>query len=96
MQMDEEIVKVDVSILTDLLHKGARKAKEKGILGQCGKMCTNCAFKQNQPQQTNYLIAVTAACDKLMTDGDFHCHTEDFQDAGHECVGFKLAKMAFS
>ena len=86
--------KVDVQILTELLHKGARIAKETGILKECGKMCHNCAFKENQPQQNNYLMAITGATWQLMTEGEFNCHTKDHEDAGTECVGFKLAKIA--
>lgn len=94
-QIEQTVEQVDVQLLTDLLHKGARKAKEMGILAECGKMCHNCAFKANQPQQENYLMAVSGVCYQLMAEGEFHCHTKDHEDAGKECVGFTFAKLSF-
>lgn len=81
--------------ISDLAKKGAKAAKKKGVLQQCGKMCDTCAFKFDQPHTLNYFLAADLAASQLMSEGGFHCHTHDFKDAEKPCAGFELAKMAF-
>lgn len=72
--------------LADLAQKGA-------LLGDCGKMCNDCAFKYNQPHDTDYLESVDGAALMLAFEGKFHCHTDEHKDAGRPCVGFLYAKQ---
>jgi hypothetical protein len=81
--------------ISELAQAGAAKAKELGILGSCGKMCDTCAFRWNQPHVLTYFLAADNAADKLINGGDFNCHTWDFKESEHECVGFKLAKLVY-
>lgn len=81
--------------ISELVQKGAEIAKERGILGECGKMCDECAFKWNQPHVLTYFLAADLAAGMLMSDGEFNCHTHDYKDAERPCAGFKLAKLVF-
>ena len=74
---------------------GAKVAKEKGLLEQCGKMCDNCAFKWDQDHTLNYILAADQAAHQLMSEGEFNCHTWDFKMADKPCAGFKFAKLVF-
>lgn len=74
---------------------GAEVAKERGILGECGKMCDTCAFKWDQERSLMYLLAADDAAYQLMSEGKFNCHTHDFKMADRPCAGFILAKLAF-
>ncbi len=82
--------------LADLAKAGAEKAKAEGKLGECGKMCHECAFKWDQPHTLQYFLAADQAAGMLMSGGSFHCHTHDYKDAGKPCAGFLLAKMVYS
>lgn len=75
--------------------EGAKIAKEKGILGECGKMCDTCAFKWDQPHTLEFFLAADQAAYALMSEGGFNCHTHDFKNAGKTCAGFELAKLAY-
>lgn len=81
--------------ISDAAIEGARIAKEKGII-ECDKMCDTCAFKWNQPHTLNYILAADNAADKLLTGGEFNCHTWDFKDGNKPCAGFAFAKLAIS
>jgi len=81
--------------MSELAIKGAKIAKEKGILGQCGKMCDTCAFKLDQKHNLDYLFAADQAAFQLMSEGEFYCHTHDFKCADKPCAGFTLAKLVF-
>lgn len=81
--------------IADLAKAGATVAKEKGLLGACGKMCSECAFNWNQEHILTYFLAADKAAAALMSDGKFNCHTWDYKDAEKPCAGFKLAKLAF-
>lgn len=72
--------------LADLARKGAQ-------LGNCGKMCSGCAFNPNQVHDEDYLLAAEDAAFQLAWEGEFHCHTEDHKDAGTPCVGFAYARQ---
>lgn len=61
-------------------------------MGDCGKMCRDCAFVTGS-DANNDDAAVQAAISCLMADMDFHCHTHDFKDAGRTCAGFQYAKQ---
>lgn len=74
---------------------GAKVAKKKGILGTCGKMCDECAFKWDQPHTLQYIFAADNAAAMLMAEGEFNCHTHDYKDAEKRCAGFELAKLVF-
>lgn len=77
-----------------MAKEGARIAKEKGILGQCGKMCDTCAFRWDQPHTLQYFIAADQAAYQLMSEGGFNCHTWDFKEnANKQCAGFEFAKL---
>lgn len=78
-----------------MAKKGAAVAKEKGILGECGKMCDTCAFKWDQDRSLHYFLAADQAAYQLMSEGLFNCHTHDFKCADKPCVGFQLAKLVF-
>jgi hypothetical protein len=77
-------------IISDHAIKGAAK----GI--DCGKMCSDCAFKYNQAKTPDYYEAVDGAVLMLMQDGKFHCHTKEHEDAGKHCAGFEYAKLHFN
>lgn len=77
-------------IISDHAIKGAAK----GI--DCGKMCSDCAFKYQQEKTADYYEAVDGAILMLSTDGKFHCHPEDHEDAGKPCAGFEYAKLYFN
>lgn len=81
--------------ISELAKAGAKVAKEKGILGECGKMCDTCAFKWEQDHHLTYFIAADQAAYALMAEGEFNCHTWDFKDAKKPCAGFQLAKLVF-
>lgn len=72
--------------IADYARKGAK-------LGDCGKMCIDCAFKHPQPGTEAYYRAVDGAVKVLMMGGLFHCHTEDHEDAGRPCSGWLYAKL---
>lgn len=71
----------------------AELAKAGAKLGNCGKMCKDCAFKHPQPKTEDYTQAVDDAVFQIAWGGGFHCHTDDKQDAGCDCVGFKYANL---
>lgn len=77
-------------IISDHAQKGAAQ----GI--DCGKMCNDCAFKYNQPKTADYYEAVDGAVLMLASDGKFNCHTEEHEDAGKPCAGFKYAQLHFN
>ena len=81
--------------ISKLAKAGAGKAKQKGILSECNKMCDECAFKWNQPHTLQYFIAADQAAYQLMSDGEFNCHTHDYKDAKKPCSGFQFAKLVF-
>lgn len=58
----------------------------------CGKMCSDCAFKHPQEGTQDYYNAVDGAVQILCMGGRFNCHTEDHQDAGRLCAGMEYAK----
>lgn len=63
-------------------------------LGDCGKMCSECAFKLNSPANLEEQNA-DAALESLSVPGAvFHCHPQgSYGDAGRVCTGFKYAKQ---
>lgn len=73
----------------------ARWAQAGAKFGDCGKMCSECAFKQggianSEPHN------VEAALQCLAGMGSFNCHTDSgngLQDAGKPCVGFLYANQ---
>jgi hypothetical protein len=71
----------------------AEWAKKGAAMGDCGKMCTECAFKKGSITQVSEPHNVEAAKIALMWDGQFNCHVNDYQDAGKPCVGFLYAKQ---
>lgn len=81
--------------ISDLAKAGAKVAKEKGVLGKCGKMCDTCAFKWEQEHSLHYFLAADMAAHQLMSEGEFNCHTWNFKDAKKPCAGFELAKLAY-
>jgi hypothetical protein len=81
--------------ISEMAKKGAKVAKAKGLLGQCGKMCDTCAFKWEQPHTLCYFVAADLAAGALMSEGKFNCHTHDFKCADKPCSGFQLAKLAY-
>lgn len=68
-------------------------ARKGDKLGNCGKMCSDCAFKHPQPATKDYYEAVDGAVKVLLMGGTFNCHTENHQDAGSLCVGMLYAKQ---
>lgn len=70
----------------ELVRKGAQ-------LGDCGRMCSDCAFKPDQPHTPEYLGALEAATSALVWEGRFNCHTEDHQNAHKPCAGFLYARQ---
>jgi hypothetical protein len=81
--------------ISELAIEGAKKAKEQGILENCGKMCETCAFKWNQEHCLTYFLAADQAAHQLMSEGEFCCHTWDYKCANKPCSGFLLAKLVF-
>ena len=79
--------------LSKLAKEGAGIAKQKGI--ECGKMCSECACKWEQPHTLQYILAADNAADKLINGGDFNCHTWNYKDSGKPCAGFLMAKLAY-
>lgn len=76
-----------------IISEHARKGALKGV--DCGKMCSDCAFKYNQPKTVDYYEAVDGAVLMLMSEGKFHCHTQEHEDAGKSCAGFAYAQLHF-
>lgn len=75
--------------LNELIASWARKGAE---LGDCGKMCSSCAFKLNSPANLEpHNVDAAAQC--VAYHGTFNCHINDYQDAGHPCAGFLYAKQ---
>lgn len=81
--------------ISDLAKAGAKVAKEKGVLEECGKMCNTCAFKWDQEHSLPYFLAADQAAFQLMSDGKFNCHTHDFKCSDKPCAGFKFAQLVF-
>lgn len=69
----------------------AEMARKDAALGDCGKMCHDCAFKHPQPPTQDYYNAIDGAVKVLLMGGHFNCHTEDHEDAGRACVGMLYA-----
>lgn len=80
--------------LSDLAKEGARIAKEKGLLPQCGKMCDTCACKWEQDHTLTYFLAADNAANCIMSDTPFHCHTWDFKLDDKPCSGVEFVKLA--
>ena len=57
----------------------------------CGKMCSDCAFRTGT-DANNDVAATEGAISCLQWDGMFNCHTGNFSDAGQPCAGFLYAK----
>lgn len=74
------------SYIASLARKGA-------LLGDCGKMCTDCAFKYPQPLTQEYFDAVDGALKVILMGGIFNCHTDNHEDAGHICAGMAYANQ---
>lgn len=74
------------TILADWAQKGA-------ALGDCGRMCHDCAFRV-QADVNYYQETVEKAAELLAYGGGtFNCHTADYKDAGTPCKGFLYAKQ---
>lgn len=71
----------------------AEMARKGAPMGDCGKMCSDCAFKHPQPPTPDYYAAVDGAVQVLMMGGRFNCHTDDHEDAGRLCAGMLYAKQ---
>lgn len=71
----------------------AELARNGAQLGNCGKMCSDCAFKHPQPLTQDYLNAVDGSVRILLMAGVFNCHTEDHEDAGRKCAGMEYANQ---
>lgn len=72
--------------ISEQAQKGAAFGKD------CGKMCSDCAFKYEQPHDTSYLESVDGAVLMLMQEGKFHCHSDKHEDSGTPCAGFLYAQ----
>ena len=86
--LDDDTVEYWAKKISEHAQKGA-------MLGNCGKMCSDCAFKFEQPHDVSYLKSVDDAVLMLMQDGKFHCHSENHEDAGTPCIGFQYAQQYF-
>lgn len=73
--------------LADMARKGAAMPGP-----DCGRMCSDCAFKHPQPGTQDYYNAVDGAVQILMMGGRFNCHTKEHEDAGRLCAGMEYAK----
>lgn len=82
----------ETKALRDLLADAARKG---AALGDCGRMCHDCAFHPKDDDVNMYAYAVQAAADSLAHYGQFNCHTAEYTDAGVVCKGFLYAKQYF-
>lgn len=72
-------------ILAEMARKGAQ-------MGNCGKMCVDCAFTI-QPDINNYAETCENALEMLAAGrGTMNCHTDTYGDAGTPCIGFQYAK----
>jgi len=81
--------------LAELAKRGARIAKEKNLLLQCGKMCETCACKWEQDHILTYFLAADNAANCIMSDTPFHCHTWDFKlNESKPCSGVEFVKLA--
>lgn len=78
---------INATILSDAAKKGAK-------IGNCGRMCNDCAFKSGT-DANNDVAAVEAAIYALCGGAIFHCHNPDFTDAGTVCAGYKYALQYF-
>lgn len=74
-------------------------AKHGAAYGNCGRMCSECAFKDGA-LGNNEEWNVEAAHTSLMTEAKFNCHLTDqnghTENSGTPCVGFLYAKQYFS
>lgn len=77
---------------SELLANAAQSGAALGI--DCGKMCNDCAFKVGT-EANNDGIATEGAFGCIMSDGDFYCHTPEFQKGEKVCAGFLYAKKYF-
>jgi hypothetical protein len=84
--LDNETVDTWGDKIADQARKGAALGKD------CGKMCKDCAFNNNQPHTIDYLESVDGAVLMLVSEGRFNCHTPDGGDAHKPCAGFLYAK----
>ena len=76
----------------EMLATAARNGASLGV--DCGKMCGDCAFRVGS-DANNDGVATEAALQCLMSEGQFNCHTSDFQNAGKPCAGFLYAQQWF-
>lgn len=82
-------------ILGEMARRGARLTGQNGV--NCGRMCSDCAFKPNQPQTEEFLNAAEAAFGCLQGRGTFRCHEKDHSaDNGLPCMGFWYAQQCFA
>ena len=72
--------------LVDLMRAGA------GMGANCGRLCTDCAFKKPlDPTQGDQITPLDVA-EQLAWSGRLNCHTPDHKDARKPCAGFEYAK----
>ncbi|MGV6816150.1 MAG: hypothetical protein ACWA44_02635 [Thiotrichales bacterium] len=80
------------------------KLSQRGAkFGDCGRMCSECAFKQGSVANSEEWNT-DAAKELLQTvsftgldGGQFNCHEQGtFQDAGVMCIGFKYAMQGLA
>jgi hypothetical protein len=63
-------------------------------LGNCGRMCSECAFRLGSAANLEEHNAEAALQASLLPGYKFHCHPQGkYGDAGRECVGFQYAKL---
>lgn len=89
--MDSSIAKR----LAKCAREGAKISGQNGV--NAGRMCHDCAFKDNQPHTPDFLEAVEGAMEILGSGrGEFRCHTADHSaDNGLPCMGFWWTKLYF-
>lgn len=76
--------------LAEMIAGWAREGAKTGI--DCGKMCSECAFRPGSVAQSEP-HNVDAAAMALAYNGTFNCHKNGFEDAGKPCAGFLYARL---
>lgn len=68
-------------------------AQAGAALGDCGKMCNDCAFKVGTAANNDPWTACAALECLVYEMGKFNCHNDDLTDADKPCAGYLYAKQ---
>lgn len=77
---------------SDLIVKWAIEGAKHG---DCGRMCSDCAFKKGTEANADEYVAAMAAQCVAYDMAKFNCHTTDLKFIDKPCAGYLYAKQYF-